>query len=387
MTEEKTLYVGKGNASMQDEYVDFINYVFGFNGCEKNFYNLLPKLYKPEYDPAGNSYVVLEDDKLKAAVGAFTSEIEVMGERLVCRGIGNVAVHPFSRGQGYMKDALGMAVDDMVKDGVDLSILGGLRARYNYFSFERAGAALSFRLGSDAMRHRFGKDRTPRFRYQPLTPRDTELLDRVAALSDARPFHPIRPREQLYDILVSWMQRPFAVLDGDRFVGYVVCGDGVINEIALVNDGDFIDAVVGVYDLMQKKEICVLLPPFRPEYVKQIHGVAESYEVICPKMFSVLSYERVIRAFLKLKASYEALPDGELTLLIHGRAGDEALSIAVRDGVPFVKRSEGPCALTLDHRKAMNLLFASFDPDRSELPVFARLWLPLPIYMYSSDID
>jgi len=31
------LYFGRGNASQRDDYLDFINLVFGFNGNEKAF--------------------------------------------------------------------------------------------------------------------------------------------------------------------------------------------------------------------------------------------------------------------------------------------------------------------------------------------------------------
>ena len=87
------IYKGRGNAEMYDDYMDFINYVFGFNGNEQDFKKLLPKLYNPECDPCYNNYVVTENGKLKAAIGAFDSEVTVGGEVLKCRGIGNVAVH------------------------------------------------------------------------------------------------------------------------------------------------------------------------------------------------------------------------------------------------------------------------------------------------------
>ena len=47
-------YFGRGNAAMYDDYMDFINYVFGFNGNSSDFKKLLPKLYRPEDDPAAN---------------------------------------------------------------------------------------------------------------------------------------------------------------------------------------------------------------------------------------------------------------------------------------------------------------------------------------------
>ena len=54
----ENIYKGRGNASMHADFVDFINYVFGFNGNDRDFIKLLPKLYKPEYHPCENNYVV-----------------------------------------------------------------------------------------------------------------------------------------------------------------------------------------------------------------------------------------------------------------------------------------------------------------------------------------
>ena len=39
-----SIYRGKGNAEQYDAFMDFINYVFGFNGNQKDFKKLLPKL-------------------------------------------------------------------------------------------------------------------------------------------------------------------------------------------------------------------------------------------------------------------------------------------------------------------------------------------------------
>jgi hypothetical protein len=39
----------------------------------------------------------------------------------------------------------------------------------------------------------------------------------------------------------------------------------------------------------------------------------------------------------------------------------------------------------LGHLEAINMLFSSFCPGRDRLPTFARVWLPLPIWMYAAD--
>ena len=114
---ENGVYYGAGTPEMFDEYVDFINYVFGFNGNSDDFKKLLPKLYRYELDPAGNSYVAVENGKIRAAVGAFDHDIVVCGKLLKTRGIGNVAVHPYERSRGFMRKLMNMAVDGMVADG------------------------------------------------------------------------------------------------------------------------------------------------------------------------------------------------------------------------------------------------------------------------------
>ena len=57
--EEMQIYKGRGTADMRDDYLDFINLVFGFNGHDKDFLKLLPKLYKEEY-----KQFILEKNKL-----------------------------------------------------------------------------------------------------------------------------------------------------------------------------------------------------------------------------------------------------------------------------------------------------------------------------------
>ena len=112
------IYKGRGTADMREDFLDFINLVFGFNGRDKDFLKFLPKLYKEEYAPCENNYVVTENGKLKAAIGVFPRAMQVLDETLSVHGVGNVAVHPNSRSKGYMKDLLYQAVQDMIDSGV-----------------------------------------------------------------------------------------------------------------------------------------------------------------------------------------------------------------------------------------------------------------------------
>lgn len=384
---QEIVYSCKGDPTMQDEYMDFINYVFGFNGNGSDFYKLLPKLYKKEYNPCGSSYVVIDGGRIKAAIGAFDIGVEVCGEKLACRGIGNVAVHPFSRSKGYMKRLMEQALDDMVKDGVDFSVLGGRRQRYNYFSFDKGGSSYSFTVNSDNVRHCFGSDRAHRFEIRKVGKSDTETLRRIAELAAEKPYYASRDERDLFDILVSWRASIYAAFEGGSFAGYAIALDKRITESATVKPSDYTDFIVCLYDsIASGGKLEVTLPEFEQEHIKALYAMTEGWLVTSNELYSVLNYRHTCEAFMRLKATYAKLPDGELVIHIDGRAGEENLLFAVRDGVPSVMRTDREPSLKLSHLEAERLIFASVAPDRLSLPSFAQLWFPLPIWMYSADM-
>lgn len=387
---DENIYAGRGNASMHDEYLDFINYVFGFNGRDRDFPKLLPKLYRREDDPAGNSYVVTENGRIRAAVGAFDHTMTVCGRELRCRSIGNVAAHPYDKSRGFMRRLMDMAVEDMVRDGIAISTLGGKRQRYNYFSYEKSGTVYRFSVNSDNMRHTFGIDRTARHRFdvRALTVDDTASLDAIAALTERENYVPVRARTRLYDILRSWKMTPVAFWEGDRFAGYAVLRDTTVTEWLMVDENvdEITDALICLYDY-KRESLTLKLPPFATEYIRALYRIAEGYALEINESYSVLNFAAVTDAFLALKTTYTELPDGTLTLFIHGRAGDERITLSVKDGKTEVRaatEAEIPTA-ELSHIDAINLLFSPFCPARDLLPAHARLWLPLPIWMYPAD--
>lgn len=382
---EQNLYFGRGNAEMFDDYMDFINYVFGFNGTADDFKKLLPKLYKYEYLPAESSYVALENGKLKAAVGAFDHDISVCGTRLKTRGIGNVAVHPYTRGSGYMKKLMNMAVDDMVSDGVVLSVLGGRRQRYNYFSYDKLGECVSMSFGDDNMRHTFGKPRTHSIKIEHVGAGDISTLDYIYALSNSQAFHALREREKLFEILSSWEQKVYAGFENGDFLGYAIAKGREVSEILLADESKIADFVCALYDHIGAGSLNVKLPIFSQSYINSLYRICEYYSTGPCKSFSVFNYRTVIDAFLRLKSTYAYIPDGALCLDIDGRGGRELIKISVIDGNISVDYTDDEPSVKLGHLEAMNLLFAPLCPAREKLPSFAKLWMPLPIYLYYCD--
>ena len=104
-------------------------------------------------------------------------------------------------------------------------------------------------------------------------------------------------------------------------------------------------------------------------------------------MYLILNYTATLEAFMALKLTYTTLPDGELTLLIHGHAGDERIRITVKEGKHTVERihEETPVDMELGHLEATELLFGCISATRETDSALIRAWFPLPLWMYRAD--
>ena len=86
------------------------------------------------------------------------------------------------------------------------------------------------------------------------------------------------------------------------------------------------------------------------------------------EMILVYDFEKFIRASLKAKSSYAKLCDGVMTVLIHGKYGDEKLKIEVKNNEVKVEKFDGEAEFEMDHHKATRVFFSNLEADRAELP-------------------
>ena len=376
---------GRGTYEQFDEYLALIDLVFGYTDTINQFRNLLPKLYKPELNPAYNSFNAYQDGKMVAAIGSFPLSTQVMDVTLKGMGIGNVAVHPDHRGEGHMKTALNMSIEDMIAQGMDFSCLGGQRQRYNYFSYDYTATCYRYHISPNNLRYRFG-DQPLRLTMEEVTADNAEGLDAIAALSDAQPCHPVRDRARLYDILTTWRAKPWAFRENGKFVGYCVLSESGtdVAELLAVDDR-YVMEMARTLCARENKEVSIVVPPFKPGYRKALEpycgGVAAGF---C-EMFSILCYRRVLEATLKLKATYANLAEGSMTVLIHGRAGDERLEITVENGKISVLPTDKAPDVELEHIPAMHYFFSPVCYARDTAPAVAQSWFPAPLWSYSTD--
>lgn len=371
----------KGNVN-REEYIDFINYVFGFNGKDRSFEKLLPKLFKESKDSASETFFIREGGRLAAAVGSFPIEYSILGEKLPVKGIGNVAVHPRDRSKGYMKECMKAALDEMIADGVSFSVLSGRRHRYNHFGFVKCGVDRAYSVNGTTLAY-VPADGEAELTMQRLRADDTNALADILALWESRPFSCTRPMEELYDIMISWQSAPYVFYEGETFAGWAIIKDDHVWEFVPAK----LDYVPPMMRLLSTVRwgLDYHIPYFDKAIANAIFPYAENSWTGADLCFNILDYEKMLGLLLRLRSTYEPLLDGEVIVEIDGFAKVERLKLQVVGGIPTVKATEDEPSVKLSHLSAMRAFFLEDSPDRNVFSPVVRSWLPLPIYIFHAD--
>lgn len=383
-------YLGKANASDLEELIPLLDDVF-FSESENprmRFNTILPKLYKPVYSPCENNVIVRDGGDIKAAIGLYYDTVYSAGKVLRVGGIGNVAVSKDSRGKGYMIDCMNYALEEMKALNTDYSVLGGDRQRYGYFGYEPVGFNYRFVIDKTNMKHVFSADEKKDFRAVEITPDDKDILGQVGSLYRSAPYHYERCNEKLYDILRSWDSFPYAVFEGEKFVGYFVTDyeRKDVREIEAVNRGDILNMVACVMETLNTGSVGFNVPPFEIEKAEFLARICCDSRIHNTEMINIFNFGRFIDAFLSLKAqSGYSVADGTLTVLIHGVKRDENLEVCVSCGKVSVTETDKTPDLELGHSEAIRMLCALFSQKRTALPAFAQTWFPLHFFAHSLD--
>lgn len=381
------IYRGSGKAEDYQHSLEFLNDVF-FSEEEnpRDFLSLLPKLYKKEYNHCENNLIVSIDGSWKGAVGLYFDEVNVMNNKLICGGIGNVAVSKDCRGAGYMQDCMQQAMDKIIEYDADYSVLGGQRQRYGYFSFAPAGYEHSFIFNSQNLKHVFGADYKAELTALRVEENDTEGIDFIKKLYSSNPDKFIRPDEKYFDYLVSWRQIPVIFKDGETPVGYCIYSYDMnnITEIKAIDTKNFKKMIPSVFFTSKKKEIKIELPLFEKEYIEYLSQIAESHAIYHCSSLTVLNWKKFVKAYFELKASYTKMCDGEMSFLIHGYKKDESFTLSIKDGV-FSLSDEVKNPLELTHHEATALFFSLYSLKTYDMPPEVASWFPLHWYIHPAN--
>ncbi len=361
----------------KEDIIDFINYVFSQSRKPHDFKTLVPKSYADEAKGLGAvHYIAKEDGKIKALVATRIIDVSLRGKTLKYGLIGNVSVHPYSRGKGYMKQLMNMAIEDAKARSIDILVLAGQRQRYGYFGFENAGSNLRFIISKSNINHAFKDVDISKISLRPMEDATEAEIDKALALYEKSDFHCIRPRDEFRLIMRTWNSPCFVLYKEGKMIGYAF---GPHHEIVLENENDFPVALKAIFEQMNQEEISITVPVFRKARAEYLASVCETNSIETLEMINVLNRERVLDALLGFKASYTTLCDGTAEFSVDG----EAFRITVSSGVPSVEKTDSSREKELSNSEFLRKFFdipSLLMPDQG-----FKNWLPLPFVIDAPD--
>lgn len=355
--------------------IDFINLVFSMAHEPHDFKELLPKAYGDNACFLPEHYIAIENGYIEGVVGLLEGTLTVQGETIKTGVIGSVSAHKYAKGKGHMKACMSMALEDAKNKGIELLWLGGKRQRYEYFGFTQGGIGLRFGLNEDNFRHGMTDvDETP-FRFAPIGP----FTAQAHALHETQPVHAGREEKDFELICTSWDSEAKAILKNGEFAGYLV---GDISEIVLENEADCAGVLKAWHVSKGRARVNVSAPVWNKQRARMLSKVAGSCSSGMIEMFRLNDFEKNIRLWLGLKASYARLMDGKFVLETEG----EKIAIAVKDNAVSVQKTDEAPDASLGRLEAQDLLISNMRwTDTDNLPACVENWFPLPLSCFSAD--
>lgn len=416
----------KADEKDYEELVDFINYVFSYSCESTDFPVLLPKLYKNK-DKIKYHHIIKVDNRIKGVVGAFPLTLSLLGEKVNVVGIGSVSAHPYSKGQGYMKELMNKAICEMKNKNVDMSVLNGYRQRYEHFGYEPCGQHINFNILHVNINYKRDELINKGISIHLLDENDPNIVEKAYKLHCKKNVKIERKKEEFLDILKSWNCRIYSVFKNGEFIGYISSNNGFIEEIVIEDNNDLNFVIASYIKTFNHREVNVRVPIYEREKISQFLKICENYSITKNNNFRIFNYEKIVRIMLKLKATYSNLEDGEYNIKIINYG---ILKIKVHKNNVEVKKveektykareyfhssgeetykdkealkssgeeiykdkkalniSEEEFYIELNDLEAMEFLFSpikSYFNFNKDIPNFLNSWLPLPLYIDNLD--
>lgn len=340
----------------KEDIIDFINYVFSQNRCPHDFKTIMPKSYSDEVEGLGAVHHILrEDGKIKALIADRIIDTVVCGKTLRYGLIGNVSVHPYSRGKGYMKELMKKAIEEARKRDVDVMVLSGQRQRYGYFGFEPGGTVFDFVVDRDNIRHAMKDVDTSDVSFLPLEQASKDRIHNAKKLYERRIFHAVREENEFPLILKTGNSTCYIVYINGAMAGYC---HGPFGEIVLENESDFPRVLKALFEKENVNEALISLHPYRKERIAYLARLCEYSRLRPVEQIKVLNWEKTLDTLLALKATYATLEDGVKTVCV----GGEALCMSVFLPKPVFGAAPNGCG----RKRISNMSRACGAPSISE---------------------
>lgn len=374
----------KATEAERDQYLDFANLVFSNAHRPHDFATLISKVYGTGKHSAWfQNIAVDEQSRIRGLIALMPNTLNVMGEELVTGYVGTVSVHPYARGEGHMKHLMAMVGQDIIDRNIDIAMLGGQRQRYEYFGFTKGGMLWSYDVGTSNVRHALKDVCDEGIEITDICPDDMETLCACAELNESRKLYAPRKAEEFHEIATTWYAQLKKVTKDGAFAGYLVMhheGSQTSIEEFVLKDFELTGAVLKAWFRQTGTQGCSLIvPDYETELVRRLANFAERQHLCDAQQIRIAHFGKVLGAFMRLKASYAPLADGERSF----RIGDENVTIRVKDNQVTVTDECKPDAVELTPKQAQ-MMFFNLNGALTDGRLPAG-WAPLPLFLNHAD--
>ena len=367
--------------------LNFINMVFSMSHCPHDFRQLLPKLYEKGQEEKSIHYLALENEEIKACVCVLPITLCCENKTITCATVGSVSVHPYSRGKGYMRKLMHIAIEDMKKSNISMSTLSGLRNRYQYYGYEKGGFVFQYCFTPDNFRH--CREKFPNRKITLCQIQDTEnpLLTEIQAIQENQILFAKKNPSDFLAIMKSWNAKLYSILENQMCKGYVALQGNQILEMRLTDKALLFASLEECLKECGSKELFLRILPYDTYLLKECTQLFESFTIALDDNYMIFDYPKVLDFFLNVKSKYTSLNSGSWDFTIKGHG---TFQIQVDNGVPSItqlKDLEGKSSVNFSSFESILALFApncGMGLLETKLPENCN-WFPLPLALSPFD--
>lgn len=365
---------GWAQPAEEGQLLDVINMVFSMDGNATDFRSLVPRVFsKPGFSAI--SLVARQAGRIVAVVSVDQATLHLGQAALRTGFIGNVAVHPYHRGQGLMKELMTRSTQAMVAQGVDLALLGGHRQRYSHFGYEWGTARVVLNLSAGSLRHTQGPPQATAFQFVPLAQAEKQAVDAAFGLHNAADLHVARSRDSFPLALCSYGVKPFLVYEQEQLLGYFCLSGELITECCFYDKSRLPNVLATFLAQQGQEDIQISL---RPDQLNEHPGLMAAADGCNQRpvfMAQVFNWPSVLGALMALAAQRKRLIDGEGVLEVIGQG---SCLLSVQGGKPSVAPTHRSGDLCLSPQAALSLISPVVSAQLYPAHPFYN-WLPLPL--------
>ena len=363
-----------------DELISLLNLAFSKqNKCLMDFERELPNMCIRDEMHMRKHVGLFIDGKLVSVVGVYPLPTRVLDKEINFCTVGNVATHPDYEGRGYMNILLNKAMEIVKEEKYDICRLGGDRARYLRFGFELCGGNYSYYITPKNTKKSLLSGYGQNTSVSEILLRDETALDFARRIYHQNKVSTIRnDNDVMYRVMTAWKCTPYLVSKNDTPIGYFTLTPDKkeVLEAYAVNKEAYLDTVVAISKYLND-DFSIALPQHDVDLVREMNKCAEYMSIQIPSNFNVVNFEKVIYAYIKLKASYTCLVPGSVAISIKNYG---KIKIFANENDCGCVKFDGECDIELSKSDATRFIFGMHPPVYVTDPnLFAKANFPLPL--------